>query len=186
MWHVSDLIKILNNIFSVLWSSKSSYKVSKWFPYSITYLINNSIYSRFPHFILMTDCFESYRSVTASCSSADIGGRTLYSFSIFGQIRLRRWSNRFRDIRVYLKNVKRSFSLANKNALLYAQSRERSTFNGEIQNLRLVFVFAFYLLLCLCRKIKRTVASLCLILVAAMLISKKLIDFEIVIYSIRS
>ena len=138
----SGLIKILNNIFPVLWSSRSFYKVSEWFPYSITYLINNSVYSRFPHFILITDCdciessLTKYRSVASSRSSADIGGRTLYYFSSFGRIKLRRWLNRSGDIRVYLKNVKRSFSLANKNVLLYAPSRERSTFNGEIQNLR--------------------------------------------------
>ena len=37
--------------------------------------------------------------------------------------------------------------------------RERSTFNEEVQNLRLVFAFAFCLLLRLRRKI--TAASLC-------------------------
>ena len=46
--HIPDFIKILNNISPVLWSSRSFYKVSKWFPYSITYLINNSVIKDFP------------------------------------------------------------------------------------------------------------------------------------------
>ena len=85
-----------------------------------------------------------------------------------------------------LEKCKTIISLANKNVLLYAPSRERSTFNGAIQNLRLVFNFVFCLLLRLRRKITRTVASLCLMLIGAMLISKRLTDFEIAIYNIRS
>ena len=80
----------------------------------------------------------------------------------------------------------RARHLQNVTVLLYAPSRERSTFNGEIQNLHLVFTFAFCLLLRLCRKVTRTVASLCLMLIAAILISKRLIDFENAIYNIRS
>ena len=72
-----------------------------------------------------------------------------------------------------------------KNVLLYAPSRERFKSNAEIQNLRLVLAFAFCLPLRLRLKITRTVASLCLMLIIVMLISKRLIDFEIAI-AIRS
>ena len=85
-----------------------------------------------------------------------------------------------------MKNLKQSFSLANKAVLLYAPSSERSTFNGEIQNLLLLFAFVFCLLLRVRHKITITVASLCLMLIAAMLISKRFIDFEIAIYNLRS
>ena len=43
------------------------------------------------------------------------------------------------------RTVPETFPLANKNVLLYAPSRKRSIFNGEIQNLRSVFAFAFCL-----------------------------------------